>query len=235
EKETTAYHEAGHALVGKLIPGADPVHKVTIVPRGMALGVTHFLTIDEKHTHSKDYLEARLVYTMGGRVAEKLVFGRLTTGAGNDIERATALARKMVCEWGMSEKLGPMTFGKKQEEIFLGREISQHRDYSERTAQMIDDEVKRIIAESEEKALQLVSENEDKLHRLAKTLLEREILSGEEIDAILRGEELAKIPKVKDADDEDVIDLAKDERPEQSPSPRRDLEGGQLDVLGGTT
>ncbi|GAB4314554.1 MAG: ATP-dependent zinc metalloprotease FtsH [Candidatus Zixiibacteriota bacterium] len=234
EKETTAYHEAGHALVGKLIPGADPVHKVTIIPRGMALGVTHFLPIDEKHTHSKEYLEARLVYTMGGRVAEKLVFGRLTTGAGNDIERATALARKMVCEWGMSEKLGPMTFGKKQEEIFLGREISQHRDYSERTAQMIDDEVKRIISESEEKAFKLLSENEDQLHRVAKALLEREILTGDEIDAILRGEELKKPSKPQSAGEMGATEVTAKEKPEKSATARRDLEGGQLDVLGGT-
>jgi cell division protease FtsH len=193
EKKTTAYHEAGHALLGKLIPNADPVHKVTIIPRGMALGVTHFLPVDEKHTHSKDYLETRLIWIMGGRTAERLVFNQLTTGAGNDLERATALARKMVCEWGMSEKLGPMTFGKKQEEIFLGREIAQHRDYSERTAQMIDDEVKRILAESEEKALKLLSENMDKLHAIAKALLEREILDGEQIDILLRGEALPPV------------------------------------------
>jgi cell division protease FtsH len=163
EKKTTAYHEAGHALVGKLTPGADPVHKVTIIPRGMALGITHFLPIDEKHTHSKSYLEARLVYTMGGRVAEKLVFNRLTTGAGNDLERSTALARKMVCEWGMSERLGPLTYGKKQEEIFLGREIAQHRDYSEETAQMIDAEIKRIVTEAELKATELLADNMDRL------------------------------------------------------------------------
>jgi cell division protease FtsH len=194
EKKTTAYHEAGHALVGKLSPGADPVHKVTIIPRGMSLGTTHFLPIDEKHTHSKEYLETRLVYTMGGRVAEKLVFDCYTTGAGNDIERATALARKMVCEWGMSEKLGPMTFGKKQEEIFLGREIAQHRDYSERTAQAIDDEVKRIITEAEAKATGLLSIHMEDLHSIAKALLEREILDGDDIDTILRGDVLAKRP-----------------------------------------
>lgn len=193
EKKTTAYHEAGHALLGKLIPKADPVHKVTIIPRGLALGVTHFLPVDEKHTHSKEYLEAMLVYIMGGRIAERLVFNQLTTGAGNDLERATALARKMVCEWGMSAKLGPMTFGKKQEEIFLGREIAQHRDYSERTAQMIDDEVKDILALSEEKAHKLISENLHHLHAIAKALLEREILDGEQIDAILRGEQLAPL------------------------------------------
>jgi cell division protease FtsH len=174
----------------------------------MALGVTHFLPVDEKHTHSKEYLEARLVYIMGGRIAERLVFDQLTTGAGNDLERATALARKMVCEWGMSEKLGPMTFGKKQEEIFLGREIAQHRDYSERTAQLIDDEVKNLLARSEEKALRLLSENLHHLHAIAQALLEREILDGAQIDAILRGEQLAPIaesPATKPPDTTPVI------------------------------
>ncbi|HEX9751255.1 MAG TPA: ATP-dependent zinc metalloprotease FtsH [candidate division Zixibacteria bacterium] len=194
EKKTTAYHEAGHALVGKLLPDADPVHKVTIIPRGMALGVTHFLPIDERHTHSREYLEARLVYTMGGRIAERLVFNRLTTGAGNDLERATALAHKMVCEWGMSEKLGPMTFGKKQEEIFLGREIARHRDFSERTAQLIDEEIHRILHAAEQKAHKLLSEHLDHLHSIAGALLERESLDGEDIDVLLRGEPLPPIP-----------------------------------------
>jgi cell division protease FtsH len=216
EKKTTAYHEAGHALVSKLTPNTDPVHKVTIIPRGMALGVTHWLPIDERHTHSRDYLEARLVYTMGGRVAEKLVFDQLTTGAGNDLERATALAHKMICEWGMSDKLGPMTFGKKQEEIFLGREIARHRDYSERTAQMIDDEVKRILSEAEGKAQALLAGNLDKLHVIAKALLEREILDGEQIDALLRGEQLAPMPEstpTKPAETTSVISPAPATRP----------------------
>jgi len=190
EKKLTAYHESGHALVAKLIPGSDPVHKMTIIPRGMSLGLTHYLPIDEKHTHSKSYIETKLVHLLGGRVAEKLVFNELTTGAGNDIERATELARKMVCEWGMSEKLGPLTFGKKEETIFLGREIAQHRDYSERTAQEIDEEVKRVVEEAEKKAFQLIKTNLDKLHLLAKALLEKEILDGEEIDRILKGEKL---------------------------------------------
>jgi cell division protease FtsH len=190
EKKLTAYHESGHALVAKLTPGSDPVHKMTIIPRGLSLGLTHYLPIDEKHTHSKGYLETKLVHFLGGRVAEKLVFNELTTGAGNDIERATELARKMVCEWGMSEKLGPLTFGKKEEEIFLGREIAKHRDYSELTAQEIDEEVKRIVEEAEKKAFDLLSGNLDKLHLLAEALLEKEILDGEEIDRILRGEKL---------------------------------------------
>ena len=190
EKKATAYHESGHALVGKLVPGSDPVHKMTIIPRGMALGVTHYLPIDEKHTYSKKYLETKLLHILGGRVAEKLVFNELTTGAGNDIERATELARKMVCEWGMSERLGPLTFGKKEGQIFLGREIATHRDYSEDTAQEIDKEVRRIVEEAEEETTKLLSANLDKLHLLANALLEKEILDGEEIDKILRGEKL---------------------------------------------
>lgn len=193
EKKTTAYHEAGHALVAKLIPGSDPVHKVTIIPRGLSLGSTHYLPIDERHTHSKEYLETRLVYTMGGRVAEQLVFNHLTTGAGNDLERATALARKMVCEWGMSPKLGPLTFGKKEEQIFLGREISQKRDYSEKTAELIDEEVARIILEAESKAKRLLSDNIDVLHKLARTLIEREIIDGYQIDQIIKGEPLEPV------------------------------------------
>lgn len=188
EKKTTAYHEAGHALVGKLIPGSDPVHKVTIIPRGMALGVTSYLPIDEKHTHSKEYLETRLVHLLGGRVAEKLVFNQLTTGAGNDIEKATDIARRMVCDWGMSERLGPLTFGKKEEQIFLGREIAKHRDYSEKTAQDIDEEVKRIVTAAEKRATELLSANLNKLHKLAKALLEKEILDGMEIDMIIADE-----------------------------------------------
>jgi cell division protease FtsH len=190
EKRATAYHESGHVLVSKLIPGSDPVHKVTIIPRGRALGVTSFLPIDEKHTYTKSYCETLMAYLLGGRLAEKVVTGELSTGAGNDIERATELARKMVCEWGMSEKIGPVTFGKKSEEIFLGREIAQHRDYSERTAVLIDQEVKRIVQEVSDRAEKLIRENEDKLHQLAAALLEREILDGEEIDKLLDGKRL---------------------------------------------
>ncbi len=194
EKRTTAYHEAGHALVGKLIPKADPVYKVTIIPRGLALGVTSFLPTEEKHTYSKEYLETKLIYLMGGRAAEKLVFDQLTTGAGNDIERATDLARRMVCAWGMSENLGPLTFGKAREEIFLGREIAQHRDYSEKTAQQIDEEVRRIVERSYAQAEEILQGNLDKLHLLATALLEHEILDSDEIDRILRGEKLARQP-----------------------------------------
>lgn len=195
EKMTTAYHEAGHVLVAKKLPDADPVHKVTIIPRGRALGVTTYLPIDEKHTYSKGYLETMIAYAMGGRAAEKLIFNQLTTGAGNDIERATNLARKMVCEWGMSEKLGPLTFGKKQEEIFLGREISQHRDYSEQTAVEIDKEVHSIVNRGMEMAERILIDNLPTLRRLADELLDREILDSDEIDKILRGEDLPPVQK----------------------------------------
>jgi cell division protease FtsH len=190
EKKSTAYHEAGHVLVAKLIPGSDPVHKVTIIPRGRALGVTSYLPLDERHTYSKKYCESLLCHLMGGRVAEKLVFKQLTTGAGNDIERATELARKMICEWGMSDKLGPLTFGKKEEEIFLGREIATHRDFSEKTAEEIDQEIRNTVLVAEEKTEKLLSKSIDKLHSLAQALLEREILDGEEIDLLLAGKPL---------------------------------------------
>jgi len=186
EKKTTAFHEAGHALVAKLIPGSDPVHKVTIIPRGLALGLTHYLPLDERHTLAKEYLETRLVHMMGGRVAEKLKFNHLTTGAGNDLQQATALARKMVCDWGMSEKLGPLSFGSKEDEVFIGRDFAKRRDYSEATAQEIDNEIKRVVLEAEKKATELLSKNIEKLEQLAEALLEKEILDGHEIDAILQ-------------------------------------------------
>jgi cell division protease FtsH len=186
EKRNTAFHEAGHALVAKLLPGADPIHKVTIIPRGMALGLTQQLPMDEKHTYPRDYLLNNLVILFGGRVAEELVLNHMTTGAGNDIEKATDLARRMVCEWGMSEKLGPMTFGKKEEEIFLGRDFTQKVDYSESTAIEIDAEVRRIIQESYHKAKDLLKANLRLLHKVAESLLEKEVLDGSEIDAIVR-------------------------------------------------
>jgi cell division protease FtsH len=186
EKRNTAYHEAGHTLVAKLIPGTDPIHKVTIIPRGMALGLTQQLPIDEKHTYPKEYLLNNLAILFGGRVAEELVLKSTTTGAGNDIERATDLARKMVCEWGMSEKLGPMTFGKKEGEIFLGRDFTQQQDYSESTAVEIDAEVRRIIQASYQRAKDLLHTNLQLLHRLAEKLLEKESLDGAEIDALMQ-------------------------------------------------
>ncbi len=193
EKKLTAYHEAGHVLVAKLTPGTDPVHKVTIIPRGRALGVTTTLPIDEKHNYSKTYCEGMLVHLLGGRAAEEVVMNELTTGAGNDIERATGLARKMVCEWGMSERLGPLTFGKKDEEIFLGREIAKHTDFSNKTAEIIDEEITMIVTSAEKKAIDLVKKHVDKLEALAMALLEREILDGAEVDKIFKGEELGPI------------------------------------------
>jgi cell division protease FtsH len=186
ERRNTAYHEGGHTLVAKLLPGTDPVHKVTIIPRGMALGLTQQLPLDEKHTYPKDYLLNNLCILFGGRAAEELILDSMTTGAGNDLERATELARRMVCEWGMSEKLGPMTFGKKGEEIFLGRDFTQQVDYSESTAVEIDEEVRRIVLECYEKAKHLLQDNLDILHRLAQGLLEKEVLDGAEIDQIVR-------------------------------------------------
>jgi cell division protease FtsH len=186
EKRNTAYHEAGHALVAKLLPGADPIHKVTIIPRGMALGLTQQLPIDEKHTYPKEYLLNNLTILFGGRVAEELVLNHMTTGAGNDIEKATELAHRMVCEWGMSEKLGPMTFGKKEEQIFLGRDFTQQQDYSESTAVEIDAEIRRIILASYQRAKDLLQSNLHVLHKIAEKLLEKESLDGSEIDALVR-------------------------------------------------
>ncbi|MCC6141154.1 MAG: ATP-dependent zinc metalloprotease FtsH [Nitrospira sp.] len=185
EKRTTAYHEAGHALMAKLLPGTDPVHKVTIIPRGRALGVTMQLPTDDRHNYSKDFLYNNLAILMGGRVAEELVLNHVTTGAGNDIERATDLARKMVCEWGMSEKLGPLTFGRKEEEIFLGREIATKRDFSDQIALDIDLEIRRLVTENYERAKRILTENMVSLKALAEALLEKEVLDAPEIDAIL--------------------------------------------------
>jgi ATP-dependent metalloprotease FtsH len=189
ERKTTAYHEAGHALVAWLLPGSDPVDKVTIIPRGRALGVTSYLPSEERHARSRDDLIRIISMMMGGRAAEQLVFNHLTTGAANDLERATGLARKMVCELGMSD-LGPLTFGKKEEMVFLGREIATHKDYSEHTAVMIDQEVRRIAEDCYQQAFNLLKDNVEKLHLLAGTLLEREVLDGDQMNRLLRGEKL---------------------------------------------
>jgi cell division protease FtsH len=186
EKRTTAYHEAGHALMAKLLPGADPVHKVTIIPRGRALGMTMQLPTDDRHNYSKEFLYNTLAILLGGRVAEELVLHHITTGAGNDIERATDLARKMVCEWGMSERLGPLTFGKKDEEIFLGREIATRRDFSEQVAIEIDHEVRRLVTENYERATRMLTEHMGVLKALAEALLEKEVLDAPEIDQIVQ-------------------------------------------------
>ncbi|NWF52309.1 MAG: ATP-dependent metallopeptidase FtsH/Yme1/Tma family protein [Nitrospirae bacterium] len=186
EKKNTAYHEAGHALVAKLTPGTDPIHKVSIIPRGMSLGVTQQLPMDDRYTYSRDYLMKALSVLLGGRAAEEIALKHMTTGAGNDLERATELARKMVTEWGMSERLGPLTFGKKDEHIFLGKEIARHKDYSEKTAIEIDEEVKRIVIEAYNTSKKLITENLDLLETLAKTLLEKETIEGSEIDALIQ-------------------------------------------------
>ena len=212
EKRTTAYHEAGHALVAALIPHSDPLHKVTIIPRGSALGVTVQLPIDDKHTYKKDFLKARLAILMGGRIAEEMFLDFMTTGAGNDIEQSTALARQMVCEWGMSS-IGPLTFGKKEEQIFLGREISQHRDYSEATAIRIDAEVSNLVKDAYDQAKKYITDNSDTLVRIAEALLEREVLDGSDIQALLDDREL---PAIDSADAPEDIDADKQEvlRPE---------------------
>ncbi|HTN43747.1 MAG TPA: ATP-dependent zinc metalloprotease FtsH [Nitrospiria bacterium] len=187
EKRTTAYHEAGHALVARMIPGTDPVHKVTIIPRGRALGLTMQLPTDDRYTFPREFLYNNIAILMGGRAAEEIVLNRITTGAGNDIERATDLARKMICEWGMSEKLGPLTFGKKDEEIFLGREIATRRDYSESTAIEIDNEVKRLVMDNYERAKNILRENIKALRAIAEALLEKEVLDAPEIDKLIEG------------------------------------------------
>jgi cell division protease FtsH len=187
EKRWIAYHEAGHALVSKLIPGTDPIHKVTIIPRGRALGVTQQLPIDDRRIYSKSYCLNQLTVMLGGRAAEEAVFGDISTGSRDDIDKATQLARMMVCEWGMSERLGPLTLGKRDEEIFLGREFGLHRNISEETARIIDEEIKNFVENAHKKALEIIKKNEELLHKIANKLLEKEILTGEEIDEIIKG------------------------------------------------
>ena len=185
EKELTAYHEAGHAVLSYLIPDADPNYKCTIIPRGQALGITQKLPLEERHNYGKAYLEAELTVRLGGRVAEQMKFGEPSTGAKDDLERATDMARRMVCEWGMSEKMGPLTFGKREEQIFLGREIARHKDYSEETAVEIDKEIRKIMDDCMVQAESLLKENEHKLDDLAEALLEKESLNAQEIDKIM--------------------------------------------------
>jgi len=219
EKRMTAYHEAGHALVAAMMKNSDPLHKVTIIPRGMALGVTMQLPIDDKHTYNREYLETRIAIMMGGRVAEELFLHQMTTGAGNDIEQATELARKMVCEWGMSQ-LGPLTFGKKEEQIFLGREIAQHRDYSEDTAIRIDQEVRRIVDDGYKAAVDVLSGSRDTLDKIARMLLEREVLDASEIQMIIEGKELpAKPPSPREEEVQKVLKPEPGRQPSPSPGP----------------
>jgi cell division protease FtsH len=200
EKKNTAFHEAGHALVAAKLPYSDPLHKVTIIPRGMALGVTMQLPIDDRHNYYRNYLETEIAILMGGRLAEEIFLSQMSTGAGNDIERATELARKMVCEWGMSD-LGPLTFGKKEEQIFLGREIAQHRDYSEATAVKIDEEVRRLVGQGYNTAKQVLSTNQELLVKIAHALIEREVLDANEIKMIIDGKELPKLTPPPKGDD----------------------------------
>jgi cell division protease FtsH len=210
EKKTTAYHEAGHVIVAKMIPEADPVHKVTIIPRGRALGVTTYLPIDEKHSYSKEHIEAIIAYAMGGRAAERLIFNEYTTGASSDIERATGLAKKMVCDYGMSEKLGPLKYGGRDEEIFLGREVQQRSDHSESTQMIIDEEIKKIVQSSMDRAERILKQNENILHAMASALLERETLESEEIDIVMKGETLPPIEKKpEEVVNEEVVDKKK--------------------------
>jgi cell division protease FtsH len=191
EKKTTAYHEAGHTLVAQFLPGTDPIHKVSIIPRGRALGVTMQLPVDDRHTYSKTYLQNNLAVLFGGRAAEEIVFNSITTGAGNDIERATAMAKRMVCEWGMSEEFGPMALGKKDDEVFLGRDMAHIKDYSDETAKLIDLEVKRILGDAYNRAKTILQDNIELLHALSLALIERETLTGEEVAKIIQGEPLA--------------------------------------------
>jgi cell division protease FtsH len=194
EKRTIAYHEAGHALVADVLPGTDPLHKVTIIPRGRALGLTMQLPMDDKYNYSREYLINRITILMGGRTAEEMVLNQQTTGAGDDLEKATEMARKMVCEWGMSTQLGPLTFGKNEEHIFLGREVARQKDYSEDTAILIDREIKQIVFDSLTRARMILEQNIDKLHALARALLERESLDSEEIARILRAQQYEGAP-----------------------------------------
>jgi cell division protease FtsH len=225
EKRTTAYHEAGHAVVAALMEHADPLHKVTIIPRGMALGLTMQLPLDDKLSHDKNYLEAQLSILMAGRIAEEIFLHQLTTGARNDIERATEMSRKMVCEWGMSE-LGPLSFGKQDEQIFLGREIAQHRDYSEATAIRIDEQVRRLIEEGYGRARRIIEERSDAMVRVAEALLEREVLDGSEVIDLINGKELkAFIPKPPSGNSAQPV-IAPTPQPTPNPGPVPGLLGG---------
>jgi cell division protease FtsH len=221
EKRVTAIHEAGHALLTVLLPHADPIHKVTIIPRGMALGLTQQLPVDEKHNYSRDYLNDQIAILLGGRIAEEITMDSLTTGAGNDLERATELARKMVCEWGMSDAMGPLTFGKKEEQIFLGREIAQHQDYSEDTALRIDQEVKRFVTDNYQRAHRLLTESKETLIKMAEALLAREVLDAEQVKRLAAGQALEDVQPAsvsRPVVDEDEARPRQKERPSIVPA-----------------
>ena len=221
EKEITAYHEAGHALVAIMLPDTDPIHKVTIIPRGRALGLTQQLPLEDKYTHSKGYLINRICILLGGRAAESIVFNDITTGAGNDIEQATTLARKMVCEWGMSDNMGPLTYGKKEEQIFLGREIAQHRDFSEATAVLIDNEVKELVESASETARKILSDNLQVLHDMAHALLEKETIVLEDIKDLIEAVKpgAKKKKQKKSQPTEDVQPVEEQAAEPESPEP----------------
>jgi len=223
EKKTTAYHEAGHALVAALLPGTDPLHKVTIIPRGRALGVTMQLPIDEQHTYQRNYLINSLAILMGGRCAEEICLGEMTTGAGNDIERATEMARKMVCEWGMSEKMGPLTYGSKEEQVFLGKDFSSQKNFSDQTAKLIDQEVKTLVVGGYTRATELLKQNRDKLEEMAQALLEHETLDAKDIQNILDGKDISD-----DKDSGTTQNLKDDEAPTKKTEPKSDPEEGLL-------
>jgi cell division protease FtsH len=206
EKKTTAYHEAGHTLVGRSLPGTDPIHKVTIIPRGMALGVTQTLPTEDRVSMDKVKAENMIAFLMGGRVAEEVIFNQKTTGAGNDIERATDIARKMVCEWGMSDELGPLSFGRREEQVFLGKDISQSRDYSEQTALTIDREIRNFVEVNHKRAKQIVTDNVEALKRIAEALIEYETIDGEEVDQLIRGEKIVRAPKEVKIDNKSTPD-----------------------------
>ncbi len=210
EKKSTSYHEAGHALIAFLLPEADPIHKVTIIPRGLALGTTQQLPLDDRYTYSKDYLEAQLSVLMGGRASEKMLLGKTTTGAANDFEKATDIARKMVCQWGMSD-LGPVTFGERDDLIFLGRDLAMHKNFSEKTAELIDAEVKKIINRNFDRTKELLEKHRDKLINVAKALLEKEVLTSEELEEIIKGKKIAKDKKAS------LTSKVKEEKPKKEP------------------
>ena len=223
EKKTTAYHEAGHALVAALLPGTDPLHKVTIIPRGRALGVTMQLPMDEQHTYQRNYLINSLAILMGGRCAEEICLGEMTTGAGNDIERATEMARKMVCEWGMSEKMGPLTYGSKEEQVFLGKDFSSQKNFSDQTAKLIDQEVKTLVVGGYTRATELLKQNRDKLEEMAQALLEHETLDAKDVQNILDGKDISD-----DKDSGTTQNLKDDEAPTKKTEPKSDPEEGLL-------